>query len=107
MITEQEIEQYGETYLNGNRQFCMGKQEEALVKFGFTDGMRYAIEKIQYNWIPVQPLTPELINKLESTDARLIQCLFDTGEILAFNYDHPFAIMTHYCFLPQLPTNKP
>lgn len=70
-------------------------------------GRRYAqwaISQMQPEWVSASPMTVETAAKLADTDLNLILCRFDNGQILRYNEDHPFAVLTDLLFIPQPPT---
>jgi len=63
----------------------------------------YVVEptKMQPEWVRANPMTVETAAKLADTDLNLILCRFDNGQILRYNEDHPFAVLTDLLFIPQ------
>lgn len=72
----------------------------ACTRVDFEAGAEWALS--QNKWTPVS----EACKKLNEQNHELIMCLFDNGEVLRYNEDHPFAEMTHVCFLPTLPIGR-
>jgi len=66
-------------------------------------GKRYA-DQFKPTWVPVDPdVNSEMAYRVETTDSKLIQCLFDDGNICSYNDEWPSAVCTHMYFLPSTP----
>lgn len=83
-MTPEQIQEQAEKYAN--------EYQDA-----FIEGAKWMQE--QEKWISVEDMSVDVADRLANTDLKLIQCLFDNGEILTMNDKHPFAKLTHVYFL--------
>lgn len=74
-------------------------------KIGFKEGYQQAISQMQPEWVALEKVRIDevLSEKFNTIDHNLIMLLFDNGDILRYNEEHPFAEITHVHFLPQPP----
>lgn len=104
--TEQAIKEFAKDYVAWKLRNSGNPQHVNLIgtENAFIAGYEKALSQMQPEWVAVEPrMSPETATRITDTDPKLVQCLFDNGDVIRYDEPFPFAVMTHVCFLPQPP----
>lgn len=75
------------------------KNGAADFETGFIEGAKWMQEQGN-EWIEFKNVDK---NKFNHYNENLILCKFDNGNVLRFNEEHDFALLTHVLFVPEQP----
>lgn len=69
------------------------------IPLAFQNGAKWMQEQ-DNEWIEFKNVDK---NKFNHYNENLIICKFDNGDVLRFNEEHDFALLTHVLFVPEPP----
>lgn len=103
-LSEQEIEKLQQQdWQVVNKQLPNGVNPNAY-RLGYLKGFQQA--QSLNGWVSCQPsIDIATADRLDEHDDKLIMCLYDNGDVLRFDEEQPFAILTHVYFF-NLTTNQ-